>query len=32
LELVQSSIRAVVSLGGVMTVVSAFLFPVVWNE
>jgi heme exporter protein B len=32
LEIVQSSIRAVVSLGGVMTVVSAFLFPFVWSE
>ncbi len=32
LEVVQSSLRAVVSLGGVMTVVSAFLFPVVWND
>jgi heme exporter protein B len=31
-EVVQSSLRAVVSLGGVMTVVSAFLFPVIWNE
>ncbi len=32
LETVQSSVRAVVSLGGVMTVVSAFVFPVVWND
>jgi len=32
LDTVQSSLRAVVSLGGVMTVVSAFVFPVVWNE
>jgi heme exporter protein B len=31
-ETIRSSIRAVVSLGGVMTVVSAFLFPLVWNE
>ena len=29
---VQASLRAIVSLGGVMTVVSAFLFPVVWND
>lgn len=32
LDTVQSSVRAVVSLGGVMTVVSAFVFPVVWND
>ena len=32
IETVRSSVRAVVSLGGVMTVVSAFVFPVVWNE
>ncbi len=31
-DTVQSSVRAVVSLGGVMTVVSAFVFPVVWND
>jgi heme exporter protein B len=31
-DVVQSSLRAVVSLGGVMTVVSAFLFPAVWND
>lgn len=29
---VSSTLRAVVSLGGVMTVVSVFLFPVVWND
>lgn len=32
LDTVQASVRAVVSLGGVMTVVSAFVFPVVWND
>jgi heme exporter protein B len=32
LETIQASLRAIVSLGGVMTVVSAFLFPVVWND
>jgi len=31
-ETVRASLRAIVSLGGVMTVVSAFLFPVVWND
>lgn len=31
-DTVQASLRAVVSLGGVMTVVSAFVFPVVWND
>jgi heme exporter protein B len=29
---IQASLRAIISLGGVMTVVSAFLFPVVWND
>lgn len=32
LDTVQASLRAVVSLGGVMTVVSAFVFPVVWSD
>lgn len=32
LEAVESSLRAVVSIGGVMTVVSAMLFPFVWGE
>ncbi|MCG6964855.1 MAG: heme exporter protein CcmB [Acidobacteria bacterium] len=31
-EGVSEALRAVVSLGGVMTVVSVVLFPVVWNE
>ncbi len=31
-ETVRASLRAVVSMGGIMTVVSAFLFPVVWND
>jgi heme exporter protein B len=31
-EGISDSLRAVVSLGGVMTVVSVVLFPVVWNE
>jgi len=31
-EDVVSALRAVVSLGGVMTVVSIFLFPVVWHD
>ena len=31
-DTVKASLRAVVSLGGIMTVVSAFLFPVVWND
>jgi heme exporter protein B len=31
-ETVQASLRAVVSMGGVMTIVSIFLFPVVWND
>ena len=29
---VDASLRAVVSLGGAMTVVSAMLFPLVWND
>jgi len=32
LETVRSSLRAIVSLGGVMTVVSVLLFPVVWHD
>lgn len=31
-SVVWNALRAVLSLGGVMTVVSAALFPVVWNE
>lgn len=31
-DTVANSIRAVLSMGGIMTVVSAFLFPVVWHE
>ena len=31
-ETVAAALRAVGSLGGMMTVVSVFLFPVVWNE
>jgi heme exporter protein B len=31
-EIVHDTLRAVVSFGGIMTVVSAFLFPVVWHE
>jgi heme exporter protein B len=31
-ETVRSSLRAIVSLGGVMTVVSVLLFPVVWHD
>jgi len=31
-ETVRASLRAVVSMGGIMTVVSAFLFPVVWDD
>ena len=29
---VQATLRAVVSFGGMMTVLSVFLFPVVWHE
>lgn len=32
METVRSSLRAIVSLGGVMTVVSVLLFPVVWHD
>lgn len=32
LEIFNDSLRAVVSMGGIMTVVSALLFPVVWND
>ena len=31
-DVVSNSIRAVVSMGGIMTVVSAVLFPTVWND
>jgi heme exporter protein B len=31
-ESVRASLRAVASLGGAMTVVSAMLFPLVWND
>lgn len=31
-ETVTNTIRAVFSMGGIMTVVSALLFPVVWND
>ncbi len=31
-ETVVAALRAVGSLGGIMTVVSVFLFPVVWND
>ncbi len=31
-ETVTNTIRAVFSMGGIMTIVSAVLFPVVWNE
>ncbi|MCP4895816.1 MAG: heme ABC transporter permease CcmB [bacterium] len=31
-ETVQAALRATTSLGGIMTVVSAVLFPAVWNE
>ena len=32
LEVVRSTVRATLSFGGIMTVVSAVLFPVVWSE
>jgi heme exporter protein B len=32
LEVVHSTVRAVLSMGGIMTVVSAALFPVVWSD
>jgi len=31
-ETVQASMRAIVSMGGVMTIVGSFLFPVIWND
>lgn len=31
-ETVTNTIRAVFSMGGIMTIVSAVLFPVVWND
>ena len=31
-ETVSSSLQATVSLGGIMTVVSAALFPIVWDD
>ena len=31
-ETVANSLRAVVSMGGIMTVVSAALFPIVWSD
>jgi heme exporter protein B len=31
-DTVQASLKAVVSLGGALAVVSAFLFPVVWSD
>jgi heme exporter protein B len=31
-ETVSSTIRAVLSMGGIMTIVSAALFPVVWSD
>jgi heme exporter protein B len=31
-ETVHASLRAVVSMGGVMTIVGTFLFPVIWND
>jgi heme exporter protein B len=32
LEVVRSTVRATLSFGGIMTVVSAALFPVVWSD
>ena len=32
LEVIQSTVRAVVSMGGIMTIVSAALFPAVWSD
>jgi heme exporter protein B len=32
LETVQASLRAIVSMGGVMTIVGTFLFPVIWSD
>ncbi|MBD3852579.1 MAG: heme exporter protein CcmB, partial [Acidobacteria bacterium] len=31
-EIVSSTVRAVLSMGGIMTIVSAALFPVVWSD
>ena len=31
-ETISNALRAVVSMGGIMTIVSAVLFPVVWSE
>ena len=31
-EVVHSTLRAVLSMGGIMTIVSAALFPVVWSD
>ena len=31
-ETVANTLRAVLSMGGIMTVVSAMLFPVVWSD
>jgi hypothetical protein len=31
-ETLAASLRAIASLGGAMTVVSAMLFPLVWND
>jgi len=31
-ETVSNSLRAVLSMGGIMTIVSAMLFPVVWSD
>ena len=31
-ETVANTIRATASFGGMMTVISAFLFPAVWND
>ena len=32
MEIVLQSLRAMISLGGVMTIISAVLFPVIWGE
>ena len=32
LEVVQQSLRAMISFGGIMTIVSAVLFPVIWSD
>ncbi len=31
-EIVSSTVRAVLSMGGIMTIVSAALFPAVWSD